>query len=36
MAYAPIEAREGVQPIALAANNQNHPLGTIVRAYDAS
>ncbi len=36
MAYAPVEAREGVQPIALAANNQNHPLGTIVRAYDAS
>src|SRR6478735_1698686 len=36
MPYAPIEAREGVQPIALAANNQNHPLGTIVRAFDAS
>ena len=36
MAYAPVETREGVQPIALAANNQNHPLGTIVRAYDAS
>ena len=36
MAYVPIEAREGVQPIAFAANNQNHSLGTIVRAFDAS
>jgi hypothetical protein len=36
MSYAPIEAREGVQPIALAANSPNHPLGTIVRAFDAS
>ena len=36
MSYTPIEAREGVQPIALAANSQNHPPGTIVRAFDPS
>ena len=36
MSYTPIEAREGVPPIALAANSQNHPPGTIVRAFDPS
>ncbi len=36
MAYAHVEAREGVQPIAAASNTQNHPLGTIVRGYDAN
>ena len=32
--YTPIESREGLQPIALSSAVPNHPLGTIVRAFD--
>lgn len=34
MAYTPTENTLGIQPIALTSTTQNHPLGTIVRAYD--
>lgn len=34
MAYTPVENTLGIQPIALNSTTQNHPLGTIVRAYD--
>ena len=47
MAYTPVEARFGVQPIAFPITpntvlqsgqspffNKEHPLGTIIRAYD--
>lgn len=36
MAFTPVENREGIQPIAVTSTTQNHPLGTIVRAYDPS
>ena len=32
--YTPVESREGVQPIAAPSAVANHPLGTIVRAYE--
>jgi hypothetical protein len=32
--YTPIEPREGLQPIALSSATPNHPLGSIVRAFD--
>lgn len=32
--YTPSENALGIQPIALNSTTQNHPLGTIVRAYD--
>lgn len=34
MAFTPLETRAGIQPIAVSSANQNHPLGTIIRAYD--
>jgi hypothetical protein len=34
MSYTPVENREGIQPIAVSSATQNHPLGTIVRAFD--
>lgn len=34
MTYVPTENALGVQPIAVSSTTQNHPLGTIIRAYD--
>lgn len=36
MAFTPTENQLGVQPIGFNSTTQNHPLGTIVRAYDAT
>lgn len=36
MAYLLVEPRIGAQPIATTSTTQNHPLGTIVRAKDAT
>lgn len=32
--FVPVENQLGIQPIALNSTTQNHPLGTIIRAYD--
>jgi hypothetical protein len=32
--YVPVENREGVQPIAVSSAVANHPLGSLVRAFD--
>jgi hypothetical protein len=32
--FTPIEARAGIQPITANSTTQNHPLGTVIRAYD--
>jgi len=34
MTFVPVENQLGIQPIAVSSTVQNHPLGTIVRAYD--
>lgn len=34
MTFVPTEPEAGIQPIASNSTVQNHPLGTIVRAYD--
>jgi hypothetical protein len=34
MTFIPDENKLGIQPIAVSSTVQNHPLGTIVRAYD--
>lgn len=34
MTFVPTENALGIQPIAVNSATQNHPLGTIVRAYD--
>lgn len=34
MTFVPVENQLGIQPIANTSTVQNHPLGTIVRAYD--
>lgn len=34
MTFVPVENMLGVQPIGLNSTTQNHPLGTIIRAYD--
>ena len=34
--FVPTDERSGIQPIANTSTVQNHPLGTIVRAYDPS
>lgn len=36
MAYFVVENAIGFQPIAESSSTQNHPLGTVVRAYDAT
>lgn len=36
MAFVPTENQLGIQPIGSNSTTQNHPLGTIVRAYDAT
>ena len=36
MTYIIVEARAGMQPIADTSTTQRHPLGTIVRADDAT
>lgn len=36
MAFVPTENQLGIQPIGFNSTTQNHPLGTIVRAYDAT
>jgi hypothetical protein len=35
MTFIPVENQLGIQPIAVTSTVQNHPLGTIVRAYDS-
>jgi hypothetical protein len=32
--FVPVENQLGIQPIAQNSTTQNHPLGTIIRAYD--
>lgn len=34
MAFVPTENQLGIQPIGANSTTQNHPLGTIIRAYD--
>lgn len=34
MTFVPTENALGIQPIAVSSTVQNHPLGTIIRAYD--
>lgn len=34
MAWTPTTPEAGIQPIAVTSTTKNHPLGTIVRAYD--
>ena len=36
MTFVPTENELGIQPIASTSTTQNHPLGTIVRAYDST
>lgn len=34
MTFIPTENQLGIQPIAVSSTVQNHPLGTVIRAYD--
>lgn len=36
MAFIPTENQLGIQPIAAISTTANHPLGTVIRAYDAT
>lgn len=36
MAFTPTENTLGIQPIGANSTTQNHPLGTIIRAYDST
>lgn len=36
MAYSIVDAKIGMQPIGTTSTTKNHPLGTIVRAFDPS
>src|SRR5579872_5448694 len=36
MAFVPVENRLGIQSVYVSSTTQNHPLGTIIKAYDST